>query len=146
MVAPCQDGKSPSHFASADSIHHLSRGSSDTDNVQTSIFSDTHLPSIASTVSTGVVFQPSLVDQLVIFQFSQIKTILTFFLDPRQETPQTALCNYLATEVENLDERNFQTFRNEIMKFLSGVQNQSQESASRHFGHLPAHSWCPNVR
>ena len=46
-------------------------------------------------------------------QFAQIKTMLTSFPGPRQKTTRTAFCNYLASEVENLEERKFETFRNE---------------------------------
>ena len=96
--------------------------------METSIHSDTtHKPAICSTVNTSVVFQPSSVDQQVIDQFAQMKTLLTSFLGPRQEATGTAFCNYLASEVENLEERDFQTFINEAVKDLSGAESRTKE-------------------
>ena len=99
--------KSPQRGASASaaSAHNISRRSTDTDSMETSICSGTtHQPTICSTASTSVVSQPSSVDQQVMQQFVQIKTMLTSFLGPRQETTRTTLCNYLASEVKNLEE------------------------------------------
>ena len=87
--------------------HDILRGSTDTDSRETSIRSDkTHQRSICSTVSTSIVFQSSSVDQQVMDQFAEMKTMFTSFLGPRQETTSTAFCN-------------FQNFRNEAVKLLS---------------------------
>ena len=87
--------------------------------METSIRSDTtHQPSICSTASTCVVTQLSAINQQVIDQFAQMKPMLTSFLGPRQKPTRTAFCNYLASEVENLEEREFQTFRNDAVKFV----------------------------
>ena len=45
-----------------------------------------------------------------------MRTMLSVFLGLKQETTRTAVCNYLASEVEALDDRAFQTFRNEDVK------------------------------
>ena len=75
-------------------VHDISRGSTDPDSME-----------ISSTV-----------DQQVTDQFAKIKTMLSSFLGPRQETTRTAFCNYLESEVKALEERDFQTFRNEAVK------------------------------
>ena len=71
--------------------------------------------------------QCSTVDQPVMDHFAQMKTMLSSFLGPRQETTRTAFCNYLASEVEALEERDFQIFRNEAVKLLSGIQCRPEE-------------------
>ena len=77
--------------------------------------------------STSAVSQCSTIDHQVMYQFTQMKTMLPPFLRPRQETTRTAFCNYLASEVEILEERDFQTFRNEAVKLLSGIQSRAGE-------------------
>ena len=47
----------------------------------------------------------SLVNQQVMDQFAQLKTMLSLFLGPRQETIRTAFCNYLASQVDVLEDR-----------------------------------------
>ena len=53
-----------------------------------------------------------MVDQQFMDQFAQMKTMLSSFLGLRQESTRIAFCNYLTSEVEVLEERDFQTFRN----------------------------------
>ena len=77
--------------AYATSAHDISRGSTDTNNMETSIHSR-HQPSICSTSSTSVFPQPSSVNQRVMDQFAQMETMLTSSLGPRQETTRTAFC------------------------------------------------------
>ena len=78
----------------------------DTDSMETSIHSDTtHQPPIAS---PSVVSQTPSFDQHVMDHFAQMETMLTTFLSPRQETTRTVFCNYLTSELENLEERDFQ--------------------------------------
>ena len=48
-------------------------------------------------------------------QFVQMKTMLSSFLPPRQET-RTAFCTYMASQVEALEDREFQTFGNKAVK------------------------------
>ena len=58
--------------------------------------------------------------------------MLSSFLGQKQETTtHTAFCNYLLSEVEGLEEKNFQTFRNEAIKLLSNIQSRAEEH-----GHL----------
>ena len=67
----------------------------------------------------------STVDQHVMDQFTQIRTMLSSFLGQKQETTtHTAFCNYLALEVEGLEEKDFQTFRNKTVKLLSNIQSR----------------------
>ena len=75
----------------------------------------------------------SSVNQQVMDQFTQMITMLSSFLGQKQETTtHTVFCNYLASEVEGLDERDFQTFRNEAVKLLSTIQSKAEEC-----GHQP---------
>ena len=55
----------------------------------------------------SILSQPSSVDQQVMDQFGQMKTMLTSSLGPSQEIARTVFCNYLSFEVENLEERDF---------------------------------------
>ena len=52
---------------------------------------------------------------------------MSSFLGPRQETTRTAFCNYLVSEVEALEDRDFQTHRNETVKLLSSIQSRAEE-------------------
>ena len=81
--------KSRQRGACAVVAHNISQGSVDTD--------ATHQPSICSTASESVVFQPPLVDQQVIDQFACMKTMLISLFGSRQEVTKTPFCNYLAS-------------------------------------------------
>ena len=77
----------------------------------------------------------SLDDQQDIDQFTQMRTMLSSFLRQKQETTtHTAFCNYLVLEVKGLEEREFQTFRNEAVNLLSNIQSKAEEC-----GHQPQH-------
>ena len=69
----------------------------------------------------------SSVDQQVMDQFTQMRSMLSSFLGQKQETTCTAFCNYLASEVEVLEEKDFQTFRNEAVKLLSNIHSKAEE-------------------
>ena len=100
--------KSPQRGASASaaSAHDISCGCTETESMQISIHSDkTHQPSIAT---PSVVSQPSSVDQQVMDKFTQMTTMSTFFLGPSQETTRLTFCKNMASEVEKLEERDFQ--------------------------------------
>ena len=104
--------KFPAQEASAfvASAHVISKGSNNTDIMEISMRSDITIhPSVTS---PSAVSRPSLVDQQVMDQFAQMKIMLSSFLGPSLETTRTAFCNYLASEVEALEDRDFQTFRN----------------------------------
>ena len=73
------------------------------------------------------VWRPASTLTHVMDQFAQMKTILIYFLGPRQEATRTAFCNYLASEVENLEKRDFQTLINELVKLLSGIQSRVEK-------------------
>ena len=70
----------------------------------------------------------SSVHQQVMEQVTQMRTMLSSFLGPKQETICTAFCNYLTLEVEGLEEKDFQTFIKGAVKFLC-----SSNHSNRHF-------------
>ena len=69
----------------------------------------------------------SLVDQQVMDQVTQMRSKLSSFLGQKQETARTAFYNYLASEVEGLEEKDFQIFRHEAVKLLSNIQSKAEE-------------------
>ena len=70
----------------------------------------------------------SSVDQQFMDQFTQMRTMLSPFLVQKQETTtRTAICNYLASEMEGFEENDFQTFRHETVKLLSKIQSRAEE-------------------
>ena len=90
--------------------------------------------------STGTMLQPqqvtsptaasgrSSVNQQVMDQFTQMRTMLSSFIGQKQETTTpTAFCNYLASEVEELEEKDFHIFRNKAVKPLSNIQSRAEE-------------------
>ena len=56
-----------------------------------------------------------------------MRTMLSSCLRQKQKTTRTAFSNYLASEVEGLEEKDFQTFRNEAVKLLSNIQSRAEE-------------------
>ena len=91
--------------ASADAAHDISRASADRDSMEIRMRSDTTIqPSVTSPSSVS---RCSSVDQQVMNQFEQMKTMLSSFLGSRQETTRTAFCNYVASEVEALEDKDF---------------------------------------
>ena len=55
-----------------------------------------------------------------------MSTFLGALQDPTPD-PRQAFCNYLHFEIENLEERDFLTFRNETVKLLSEIQYKAKE-------------------
>ena len=55
-----------------------------------------------------------------------ISTFLGARQDPTQ-SPRQSFCNYLHSEIEHLEERDFLTFRNETVKLLSEIQYKAKE-------------------
>ena len=55
-----------------------------------------------------------------------ISTFLGAHQDPTP-SPSQSFCNYLHSEIENLEQRDFLTFRNETVKLLSEIQYQAEE-------------------
>ena len=112
--------------ASAASAHDISRVSTNIATMEVSMRSDTTIQS--SVTSNSTVSRRSLVNQQIIDQFAQMKTMMSSF-GPRQETTRTAFCKYLACEVEALEDRDFQTFINEAVNLLSGIQSRQSKGA-----------------
>ena len=66
----------------------------------------------------------------VLDQFQQMRSMISTFLGARQDltlSPRQSFCNYLNSEIENLEERDFLTFRNEAVKLLSEIQYKAEE-------------------
>ena len=66
----------------------------------------------------------------VLDQFLQMRSMISTFLGTRQDptpSPQKSFCNYLHSEIEHLEERDFLTFRNETVKLLSEIQYNAEE-------------------
>ena len=58
-----------------------------------------------------------------------MRSMISTFLGARQDptpSPRQSSCNYLHSETENLEERDFLTFRNETVKLLSEVQYKAK--------------------
>ena len=56
--------------------------------------------------------------------------MISTFRGARQDptpSPRQSFCNYLHSEIENLEERDFLTFRNETVKLLSEIQYKAEE-------------------
>ena len=69
----------------------------------------------------------------VLDQFEQMRSIISTFLGARQDptpSPRQSFCNYLHSEIEHLEERDFLTFRNETMKLLTEIQYKAEERKS----------------
>ena len=66
----------------------------------------------------------------VLDQFQQMRSMISTFLgachDPTP-SPRQSFCNYLHSEIENLEERDFLAFRNERVKLLSEIQYKAEE-------------------
>ena len=69
-------------------------------------------------------------DQCLQDQFQQMRSMISTFLGKRQDptpSPRELFCNYLHSEIEHLEERDFLTFRNETVKLLSETQYKVEE-------------------
>ena len=63
--------------------------------------------------------------------WTSLHTCCHLFFVPRQETTTTAFCNYLASEVEVLEDICFQTFRNEAAKRLRVILSRAEEGTNQ---------------
>ena len=100
--------------------------------MEISIASDvTHQPSSTSPkrrqppVSTTTTSADPVLDQ-----FQQMRSTISTFLGARQDpapSPRQSFCNYLHSEIENLEERELLTFRNETVNLLSEIQYKAKE-------------------
>ena len=111
----------------------LSFSSRDTESeMEISIASDvTHQPSSTSPKrrQPPVATATTSADQ-VLDQFQQMRSMLSTFLGERQDsTPsqRQSFCNYLHSEIEHLEERDFLAFRNETVRLLSEIQYKAEE-------------------
>ena len=78
-------------------------------------------PPVATTTSSA---------DLVLDQFQQMRSMISTFLGAHQDptlSPRQSFCNYLHSEIEHLDERDFLTFRNDAVKLLSEIQYKAEE-------------------
>ena len=60
----------------------------------------------------------------------QFQQMISSFLGAHQNStpnPQQLFCNYLYSEIEHLEERDFLAFRNETVKLLSEIQYKAEE-------------------
>ena len=53
--------------------------------------------------------------------------IYTFLGAHQDPTPRLSFCNYLYSEIEHLEQRDFLTFRNDAVKLLSEIQYKAEE-------------------
>ena len=104
----------------------------------TRIQSDTTIQ--PSVTSPRTVSQCSTVEELVMKQLAQMKTVLSSFLRPKQETTRTTFCSYLVSEEEDLGDTDFQTLRNESVKLSSSIQSRAEERT-----HQPQHPQQPTL-
>ena len=88
--------------ALAASEHNISRGSTDMDSMEISMQSGIAIQS--SVTSASAVSVHSSVDQQVMDQFAQMKTMLSSFHGPKQERKRTAFYIYLVSEVKAFEE------------------------------------------
>ena len=66
----------------------------------------------------------------VLDRFQQMRYLISTFLGARQDptpSPRQSFCNYLHSEIEHLEERDFLTFRNDTVKLLSEIQYKAEE-------------------
>ena len=125
--------KSPQRPFAAAASASVPDTSRDTESeMEISIASDvTHQPSSTSpkrrqppVVTTTTSADP------VLDQFQQMRLMISTFLGACQDptpSPRQLFCNYLHSEIKNLEERDFLTFRNERVKLLSEIQYKAEE-------------------
>ena len=66
----------------------------------------------------------------VLDQFQWMRSMISTFLGARQDptpSPRQSFCNYLHSEIEQLEERDFLTFSNDTVKLLSEIQYKAKE-------------------
>ena len=66
----------------------------------------------------------------VLDQFQQMRLIISTFLGEHwgpNPSQQQSFCNYLHSEIEHLEEKDFLTFRNDAVKLLSEIQYKTEE-------------------
>ena len=89
----------------------------------------THQPSSTSPSRRPPAVATTVADP-VLDQFQQRRSMISSFLGAHQDptpSPRQSFCNYLHSEIEHLEERDFWTFRNETVKLLSEIQYKAEE-------------------
>ena len=90
----------------------------------------THQPSTASPSERPAAVATTTAEDPVLDQFQQMRSMISSFLGARHDptpSPRQLFCNYLHSEIEHLEERDFLTIRNETVKLLSGIQYKVKE-------------------
>ena len=108
------------------------------DSMEISMQSDTIMQ--PSVTSPSAVSQCSSVNKQVMDQFGQMKTMLSSFFGPRQETTRIVFCNYLASELEALEDRDFQTFKDKTETFKQHPEQGRGRSHQHQQPQQPKHS------
>ena len=95
--------------------------------METSICSDTiYQPSIYNTASTSGV--PAFISRPAGHgSICPDENCAHIFPWAQAVDHQNSFCNNLAFEVEKMEDRDFQTFRNEAVKLLSGIQSRKEK-------------------
>ena len=125
--------KSPQRPSAAAASASVPDTSKDTESeVEISIASDvTHQPSSTSPNRRQLLVATTTTSaDPVLDQFQQMRSMISTFLGARQDptpSPWQSFCNYLHSEIEQLEERDFLTFRNETVKLLSEIQYKAEE-------------------
>ena len=66
----------------------------------------------------------------VLHLFQQMRLMISIFLGSCQDStpsPTLSFCNYLHSEIEHMEEKEFSTFRTETVKLLSEIQYKNKE-------------------
>ena len=82
-------------------------------------------PQVATTTTSA---------DLLLDQFQQMRSMIFTFLGARQNpttSPRQSFYNYLHSEIEHREERDFLTFRNETVKLLSEIQYRLKNARDR---------------
>ena len=115
--------------AATASVPDTSRGTES--EMEISMASDvTHHPASTSPSRQPATVAMSTPQDPVLDQFQQMRSMMSTFLGARQDPtpgPRQSFCNYLHSKIEHLEERDFLTFRNETVQFLSEIQYKAKE-------------------
>ena len=90
----------------------------------------THQPPCTSPKRQLAAVTTNTAEDPVLDQYQQMRSMISTFLGVRQDptpSPRQSFCNYLHSEIEHLEERDFLTFRNETVKLLSEIQYKAEE-------------------
>ena len=116
--------------------------------MEISIASDvTHQPSSTSAKrQQPPVMTTTMSADPVLDQFQQMRSMISTFLGAHQDptpSPRQSFCNYLHSEIENLEERDFLSFRNETVKLLSEIQSPHINFQKHHRPQQDVNTYSP---